>query len=320
MRRYPLVMHFTKMQALGNDYVVLDGFREPSVLELDDAPGFARAVCDRRRGVGADGVIVLAPAERVGGVPGAGSLPGSLPGAGADCAMLIINADGSAGGMCGNGLRCAAKLLVDRGHAMPDEFGRIGIHLSGRLLRVHAHRAELGDGLVDSATVDMGPPSFEPEAVGLDLGRVDRREDDGGVVVDGVAVHCVSMGNPHAVHFCAPGESAEAMLFTVGPRLEVHGAFRDRTNVHFVRVVNEGEAEMLSWERGVGHTLACGSGACAVLAAGVRTGRLGRRAVLRSPGGDLVVRWESDDAGIMQTGPAEVVFEGEWVQVPAPTR
>ena len=300
-------MHFTKMQALGNDYVVLDGFREPSVLELGDAPGFARRVCDRRRGIGADGLIVLAPAERAG-----------VSDPEADGAMLIINADGSPGGMCGNGLRCAAKLLVDRGHATPDEFGRIGIHLSGRLLKVHAHRAEHGDGdggadgLVDSATVDMGSPSFEPEAVGLDLGKVERREEDGGVVVDGVAVQCVSMGNPHAVHFCDAGEAPEEMLFTAGPRLEVHGAFRERTNVHFVRVIGEGEAVMLSWERGVGHTLACGSGACAVLAAGVRTGRLGRRAVLRSPGGDLVVRWESDDAGIMQTGPAEVVFEGEW--------
>lgn len=285
-------MRFVKMQSVGNDYVVLDAFEgdihHPS-------PDLVRALCDRHYGIGADGLILMAPP----------------PPDDAECdgVMTIINADGAPGGMCGNGLRCAAKLLFDRGHASPDTHNRLFIRIADRVVTANVHLGD--DRLVEAATVDMGAPILEPGRVPVEVLALEpvRGGDPREFLIDGVAFVPVSMGNPHAVVFT---DEPERLLFTLGPAWELHRAFPERTNVQFVQVVSRGEAVVLSWERGVGHTLGCGTGACAAVVAGVLTGRLDRDPVIRMPGGEVIVRWDAGSGHVSMTGPAQEVFQGVW--------
>ena len=286
-------LRFTKMQSAGNDYVVLDAFRDPALAE-PPREDIARALCDRRFGVGADGVITLAPAE--------------LP---ADVLMTITNADGSPGGMCGNGLRCAARIAVERAHVRADAFGRVVVSIAERTVPVTVFFDDAGR--FEAASADMGPASFEhadapfdPGAPGVSAGAGHDRLRR----IEGVDVLPVSMGNPHAVVFT---DEPQDLLFSLGPTLERHPAFPEGANAHFVRVHGPDEATVLSWERGVGHTPACGSGACAVLAAGRLLGRLADDVVVRAPGGALILRADPGSDHLFMTGPAEVVFEGELV-------
>lgn len=291
-------MRFVKMRAIGNDYVVLDVFAEPGLAELSDPSAVARRLCDRRLGVGADGLLLVAPPL----LPGA-----SGEGPAADAVAAIINADGSAGGACGNGLRCVARLAVERGYADPDGFGRVFIAMNGRVCAVNVFLDDAGR--FEAACVDLGRPTTEAGALGL---RTDRlmpaRGAAGAFELGGHEAWIVDVGNPHAVVFSS---EPERLLWNAGPLIERHPAFPDRANVHFVRPVSSGEAVMLSWERGVGHTPGCGTGAGAALVAGVMAGRLERSAVLRSPGGELVVRWDAAGGQVFVTGPAHEVFTGE---------
>lgn len=287
-------MRFVKMQGTGNDYVVVDAFAGALPIAGPSAGPVARALCDRRLGVGADGVIVLSRSDS------------------ADAEMRILNADGSDGGMCGNGARCAAKFVVDRGYAVPDGGGEVTLRLGPRLLRVRVATNE--HGLVVGATVSMGPPATAPETIPINTGRLPppRRVCEAleYTVHDRAAIF-VSMGNPHMV--CFVSERVEGLdLRAEGGRLEHHEAFPQRMNVHFVNRVSGGEVSMRSWERGVGETMGCGTGACAALVAGVLSGRLAPRAVVRMPGGPLEVEWERASNSLLLSGPAEEVFEGEW--------
>lgn len=296
-------MKFIKMHGLGNDYVYLDGVSDPAIAALISRPDWAsrvRRLSDRHRGVGGDGVIVLT----------APSIPD------AHVRMRMFNADGSEAQMCGNGLRCVAKLSRDR-------LGLVEALLcvqTGRgVLRVETEAGP--DGLVQTATADMGPPILDPGSIPTTLGT-DRAID---VALPGWAevsrrlelssgwsgrVSCVSMGNPHAVFF-GPGV-ATLPLDRLGPLIESHPSFPERINVHVCEVHAADSASLRSWERGTGLTQACGTGACATLVAGVLTGRLAREATLRLPGGDLRLRWPSTEASVFKTGPAQVCFEGEW--------
>ncbi len=265
------------MHGIGNDFIIIDGFRQqpPEPLAL------ARRLCDRRFGIGADGLILALPSEA------------------ADVRMRVINADGSEPEMCGNGIRCLGKYLYDSGlcrkEAMTVE----------TLAGVLALTVEAEGGEARRLTVDMGAPVFEPAQI-----PVDAEGNPVALEVGGrrLSLYCVSMGNPHAVTFdLFPGNEEFRRL---GALLERHPAFPRRANVEFCRVNASGGADVRVWERGDGPTLACGTGACAVLAAGVRLGLLSREADIALPGGALRIRW-ADDGHLYMTGPAETVFVGE---------
>jgi diaminopimelate epimerase len=266
-------LEFTKMQGLGNDFILLDDMSEG--LEL--TPEQVRHLCDRHFGVGADGVIAVSPSSR------------------ADLKMRVFNPDGSEAEMCGNGIRCFALYARDRGLVPGPE---LSVETLAGIIRPRI------DG--KTVTVDMGEPEFDPEKIPVNLpGEV----IDYPVVFAGrkVEITCVSMGNPHCVIFRDPGE--EPPVAELGPLIEIDPLFPERTNVEFVAVLNDRELDFRVWERGAGMTLACGTGACAALAAAARTGRTGRKALVRLPGGDLDIEWRENNR-IFMTGPAVEVFTG----------
>ena len=267
---------FTKMQGCGNDYVVVDALAHP----IDDPAAFARATCDRRRGVGADGLLLALASEA------------------ADIRMRMFNPDGSEAEMCGNGLRCLARFVGTRG-LVPDAHA-MRVETGAGVLTVHVDAAAPDDVI----TIDMGRPAvmeghsgFAPASL-----HVDAAEET-------IEVVPVSMGNPHAVLFV---DDVESPAFEqLGPRIETHARFPNRTNVEFVEVLAPGELRQRTWERGVGETEACGTGACAVAVAAASTGRSERDVLIHLRGGDLRVRWDDEDH-VHLTGPAVTVFEGVW--------
>ena len=288
-------MRFTKMQSVGNDYVVLDAFQSNNLPPTPAIAEHAPAICDRHCGIGADGIVLLRPTDSA-----------------AHADMTIINADGSDGTMCGNGLRCAAKLLVDRAHARPDTHNRVIIRIAGRLVTANVHLDHRAR--VEAATVDMGPPTLDTARIPLDTAALAPPNPDRPHVysLDSTDFVPVAVGNPHAVVFTG---MPDKLLFRLGPAWETHPAFPDRTNVQLLNVISQDEAVLLSWERGVGHTLGCGTGACAAAVAAHLTGRLSRNPVIRMPGGEVVIRWDEASNHVFMTGPAAEVFRGDW---PAP--
>lgn len=276
-------MRFAKYHGTGNDFVMLE--------DLDDRvrldPGTIASLCDRRRGVGADGLIRIAPAP------------------GADFFMDYYNAEGEPAEMCGNGIRCLAKYVYDRGLTSETELDvltRAGVkHL---LLDARG-------GAVRTVTVDMGPPAFERKAIPM-TGEPTETFIGRPFDVDGrtFTATALSMGNPHVVLFVDPREDLAGFpVATLGPRIEVREEFPNRTNVEFIKP-GDGRISMRVWERGVGETMACGTGACASLAASVLAGLAPRKAEVEFPGGLLGVEWREDDH-LFLTGPAVSVFDGE---------
>jgi diaminopimelate epimerase len=279
------MLQFSKYQGLGNDFLLLDG------RSLEDAEGAfgltaeaVRRLCDRRFGVGGDGVILALP-----------------PREGGELRMRIFNADGSEPEMCGNGIRCLARFLADSDGDAPPRSWQIET-LAGRMVPSLAE-----DGRI---RVDMGPPFLTPETVpttlaigaeGLPIGELD-------VLGQRLAVAAAGMGNPHAVVPVA--DVAAIDLERLGAALEVHEAFPARTNVHFVQVLAPDHLVMRVWERGAGPTLACGTGACATLVACHRLGLADRRARLDLPGGPLDIHWDEASGHVFMTGPATAVFDG----------
>lgn len=276
---------FTKLHGLGNDYVFV---WEPDA-QIADVGALAREMSDRHRGVGADGLILLAPPRR----------------ADADLAMRIFNSDGSRGQMCGNGLRCAGKLAYERGWVRRRT---LRVEVDGRVVGVEleidaAERCA-------AACVDMGPPALAPREIPVALDG--ERVVDAPLELDGrrLEMTCVSMGNPHAVFYVERVDELE--IERVGPRIEHLPLFPARVNVHFAQVLDAAAVRVVTWERGAGRTQACGSGACAVCVAGVLTGRSGRRIRAELPGGALEVWWDDATGHVFQRGPAEESFRGEW--------
>ncbi|MEQ9460136.1 MAG: diaminopimelate epimerase [Phycisphaeraceae bacterium] len=295
-------MRFIKMHGLGNDYVYVNGFVEAGVEGLD-LPALARAISDRHRGVGSDGLIVALP-------PTAAGVAG-----GAVARMRMFNIDGSEGDMCGNGLRCLVKLVFDEGvcreRAMKIETGNGVLDVE----------VEVGmDGKAARVRVDMAPPTFLAGEVPLDPERLERVDEvtwkfpatePAGVA--GVEFVGVNTGNPHAVVFVEGVAALEAVdVAGLGRVMEHHAAFPRRANVHWAAVCGGGRVVVRHWERGSGVTQACGTGATAVVVAGVVTGRLGRAVTAVLPGGELEVAWEGAGRSAWMMGEAVEVFRGAW--------
>ncbi|MFC0216057.1 diaminopimelate epimerase [Paenibacillus chartarius] len=278
-------MKFTKLQGLGNDFIVVGG--EERLPE--HAAELAVRLCDRNFGIGADGLVFVLPSDI------------------ADYTMRIINADGSEAEQCGNAIRCVAKYVYD--NALVDR-NRTELTIETKGAGAQPVQLTLGDdGRVVQVRVDMGEPVLE--------GRLVPTTIDGNPVKDypieaegrQFRFTAVSMGNPHCVIFV--DDAAEFDLHTWGPKLETHPYFPRRANVEFVTVRSRSHAEMRVWERGAGPTLACGTGACATLVAAVLAGQTERTATVSLKGGDLLIEWNERNNRIYMTGPAEIVFTGE---------
>jgi diaminopimelate epimerase len=274
-------MRFSKYHGTGNDFVMIQDLE--GRLALD--PTLVAALCDRHMGIGADGVIRIAPSEA------------------ADFFMDYWNADGQIAEMCGNGIRCLAKYVFDRGLTQQTELAvdtRAGVkHLV----------MEVADELVATVRVDMGHPMFERKLIPMTGPPTETFEDqplsEGGLDFRATAV---SMGNPHLV-LIGEADPASIDVRGIGPRLETHPEFPERTNVEFVRV-RDGGVDVRVWERGVGETMACGTGACASLVASAQAGLVDRRGEVHFPGGTLRVEWV-EEGPVYLEGPATFVFEGE---------
>ncbi len=261
-------MKFIKMNALGNDFILIDSRSEP--LEGINLSEFAVKICDRHYGIGADGLLIASPS------------------ASADVKMRIFNPDGSEAEMCGNGIRCFAKYIYETLEKKKD---MISVEtLAGIILpSIIEHK-----GKTAAVEVDMGAPRKVQDS----KVKVQDREFN---------VTLVSMGNPHCVIFV--DDLSKVKIDEIGPKIETHKMFPDRTNVEFVQIVGRKEAIVKVWERGAGETLACGTGACASAVAGITAGKLERDVLIRLPGGNLDIEWQEDKHVILR-GPAETVFEG----------
>ncbi|KAL0922449.1 hypothetical protein M5K25_006437 [Dendrobium thyrsiflorum] len=282
------VLRFVKYHGLGNDFIMVDN-RES--MEPRVTPEQAMKICNRNFGVGADGVIFVMPGFN-----------------GTDYTMRIFNSDGSEPEMCGNGVRCFARFIVELENLHGTQ--RFRIHTGAGLIIPEIQN----DGKVK---VDMGQPILLAPDVPTKLpanhkGAVVRAE----VLVDGIGwnVTCVSMGNPHCVTFSTkqgePLQVDDIQLEEVGPKFEHHEMFPSRTNTEFVQVFSRSHLKMRVWERGAGATLACGTGACAVVVAAVLEGHAERICTVDLPGGPLEIEWREEDNHVYMTGPAEKVFYG----------
>jgi len=281
-------MRFTKMHGIGNDYVYVSTFDQPAPA---DPAKLAVAVSDRHFGVGSDGLILIEPSRR------------------ADARMRMFNADGSEAEMCGNGLRCVAKFVYDRGIARKP---RLAIETGRGVLAVDL---EVERDKVSRVRVNMGEPILRSADIPTTLAGDPPVNAPLTVAGTRLEVTCVSMGNPHAVAYVGDDffrTEPRDLVAEVGRRVESAAEFPRRTNVHFVKVHSPAEVTMRTWERGSGITLACGTGACAVCVAGVLTGHTGRKLLAHLPGGDLDLEWSEADNHVYMTGPAAEVFTGEW--------
>ena len=271
------------MQGLGNDYVYVNCFRE----KIADPSRLAVEISDRHFGVGSDGLILINPSDK------------------ADFEMEMYNADGSRGEMCGNGIRCVAKYVYDYG--LTDQTS-ISVETLGGIKYLDL---TVKDGKAVLVKVDMGKPELSPEKIPV----VSAGEEvvDEPIDVDGqnYRMTCVSMGNPHAVVY-VDCDVRDLPLEEIGPKFENHERFPNRVNTEFVRVLDRRTVEMRVWERGSGETLACGTGACAVAVSCVLNGLTEDEVTVKLLGGDLQIKWDREKDTVFMTGPAEVVFDGEW--------
>ncbi len=271
-------IHFTKMHGLGNDFVVIDATRHP----FAPTEAQCRFLADRRFGVGCDQLLLVEPPKE----------------AGSDFFYRIFNADGSEVGQCGNGARCFARFVHEKGLTAKRAID-VGTRSGRILLHLEAN---------DQVRVNMGPPRFEPAQVPF---LADRRALSYPLEVEGDSydIGAVSMGNPHAV--LRVEDVATAPVHQLGPRIERHVRFPERVNAGFMQVEARDRIRLRVWERGAGETLACGTGACAAAVVGMAQGLLDERVVVALPGGELSIQWSGGDAPVWMTGPAATVFEGE---------
>jgi diaminopimelate epimerase len=289
---------FTKVQGTGNDFVLLDGRR----CELD-WPALAREICDRHFGVGADGLLVARDSDA------------------APVRMVMYNPDGSLAEMCGNGLRCFVKYAVERGGLSANN-GAIDVDTGAGVLSATFDQP---DGVIERVRLSMGAPRFDPADIPI---ATDGPVDASGPLL-GIPIHVdgkyysvtpLSMGNPHAVHFTdTPVDEID--FHTLGPAMEHHEAFPQRTNFEVVNVLAPDHLRMRVWERGAGLTLACGTGAAAAMVAARLHGHVGPSATISLPGGDLQLEWDGPVTSghgheptppVYLEGPAAYVFDGEW--------
>jgi diaminopimelate epimerase len=277
-------MRFTKLHGTGNDFIVVDA----RAIERDWAK-LAIAICERHVGAGADGILLVKPSSA------------------AALRMVLYNADGSEAEMSGNGMRCFVKYAVDRGLAQPQD-GALAIETLAGVLTT---RVTLRDGRVESVRVGMGRPHFAPQEIPVAI-EAEPPIQDYPLQINGetIAVTCVSMGNPHAVHLINSPVDTYPLL-QLGPMVEHHPLFPRRVNFGVARVLARDRMEARVWERGAGETLACGTGVSAAMVAARLKGLVDDRVTIAQPGGALQLEW--DGAGeVFLTGPAVEVYEGEW--------
>lgn len=272
---------FTKMHGCGNDYVYIDCTKEM----IDNPEKVSEYVSDRHFGIGSDGLILICPSDV------------------ADFRMKMYNADGSEGSMCGNGVRCIAKYVYDKG--LTDKTNISLETKSGiKYLELTVENEK-----VVKVKVNMGAPILKPSDIPVKSDKdvfIDEL-----VEVDGVdyRVTCVSMGNPHAVTFV--DDTSSIPIEKIGPKFENHPIFPDRVNTEFVQLISRNEVNMRVWERGSGETLACGTGTCATVVACVLNDKTDDEVLVHLLGGDLFIKYDRENDTVWMTGPAEIVFEGE---------
>ena len=281
-------MHFIKMHGIGNDYIYVDEFLYKAPADIGDA---ARLASDRHTGIGGDGLILIQPSQV------------------ADCKMRMFNADGSEGRMCGNAIRCIARYMLERHPEIcPGDTVRIET-LSGIKIVTAQRDAE---GKPSMLRADMGAPGLSPESIPV----LTATPQDLSIEVPGFSGRgvCVSMGSPHIVFFI-DSDPSELDIAHIGPAIESHSLFPERVNVEFVQTQPDDSLKMRVWERGSGETMACGTGACATAVAAMLKGRTPQRtAMVHLRGGDLIIEWNPDNNRVYMTGPAALVFEGEWLE------
>lgn len=278
-------LKFTKMQGCGNDYVYIDGINQN--IPQDSKVELVKLLSNRNFGIGSDGVIFINKDPQ------------------ADFEMEMYNPDGSRSGMCGNGIRCVAKFVYDKGFIDRTEFD---IASFGKVKHIICY---LDGDVVDTVRVDMGEPILKPSQIPTtaddELGvlKMYPVESNGKTY----ELTCVSMGNPHAIYYVDSVDDLE--IEKIGPGLECHPFFPSRANIEFVENVDRKHIKMRVWERGTGETLACGTGSCALTVAGVLNDVTDREVDIELKGGMLHVEWNKDDNHVYMTGPARVTFEGE---------
>ena len=287
-------MKFSKLQATGNDFILID---TPTGPGEGDWGALARAMCDRHFGIGADGLILVQDSTI------------------ADLKMRIFNSDGSEAEVCGNGLRCFAKYVLEKGvigkMSLRAEQSNLSLTIE-TLSGVRMVKAYMSGNKVNRVEVNMGLPQFQPEQIPVKV-KVDIIPIlDYPLVIDGkeLTLSLLSMGNPHAVSFLSR-PIADFPLADIGPKVERHPMFPQRTNFGVARVLSREKIEARVWERGVGATLACGSGACAIVVAAQLLDYVEMQVDIMLPGGTLTVSWDRIGK-VLLTGPVEEVFTGEW--------
>lgn len=279
------MLKFTKMHGCGNDYIYIDGARER--IPAEQKPELVRRLSDRHFGIGGDGVIFINPSDQ------------------ADFEMEMYNMDGTRAEMCGNGIRCVAKYVYDKG--LTDQT-QISVISAGRIKYLDLH---VENGRVSTVKVNMGEPILKACEI-----PVLAEDEKGEVIAESIEIEgkayrmtCVSMGNPHAVVFVE--DVQDFPLEQVGPGLENHPRFPKRVNAEFVKILDEETIEMRVWERGTGETLACGTGACAAAVACSLNGLTKDTVTVKLLGGTLQIQWDKAENRVYMTGPATTVFEGE---------
>ena len=281
-------MKFTKMHGCGNDYIYINGFAEK--IAQEEKPELVRKISDRHFGIGGDGAIFINPSEE------------------ADFEMEMYNADGSRAEMCGNGIRCVAKYVYDKG--LTDKTN-ISVISYGQIKYLELF---LKEGKVDTVKVNMGAPELHPEKIPVIADNGKDRVVDEPISVEGkeYKMTCVSMGNPHAVVFMDDVEHLD--IEKIGPYFENHECFPKRTNTEFVKILDRKHVQMRVWERGTGETLACGTGCCATVVACILNGLTDETVTVKLLGGEIEITWDQDANLVYMTGPAETVFDGDYAR------
>ncbi len=274
-------MKFTKMEGCGNDYIYINCFEET----VTNPQQLAITMSERHFGVGADGIVLIMPSEE------------------ADFNMRMFNADGSEGEMCGNASRCVGKFVYDRGLT-----NKTSISLS-TLAGIKYLQLHIKNGVVDTVTVDMGEPIFEGKKIPTISDKEFVQKEVLSAKEKTFEMTCVSMGNPHAVIMVENIEEFNVAKY--GREIEKYEKFPNKTNVEFIKVEDRQHVKMRVWERGTGETLACGTGACSSIVAGVLNDMVDRNAKVELLGGELQIEWRKEDNHVYMTGPAVTIFEGE---------
>ena len=287
-------MQFTKMHGLGNDYIYINLFKE----QVPDPAGLSRKMSDRHFGIGSDGIVLIGP-------PSHQASPTTQAGK-ADFRMQMFNADGSEAEMCGNAIRCVGKYVYDEGMTSKET---IAIEtLAGNLTL----DLNVQNGKVATVRVDMGEPELRPAFIPMAAKGETFVEQELRVNGRTYKATAVSMGNPHIV--IPTPQIDELDLPAIGPQFEHHPLFPRRVNTEFIENPDKDNIRMRVWERGAGETLACGTGASAVLVASVLHGKSHRKAAVHLLGGTLTVEWDEKTNHVFIDGPATIVFKGEWLE------